>query len=76
MKSDVIHVLHTLMYQPRGNMSLRELRRYHRTDDVKNEPRVVLIHCVQNSFVQVNGRRVQLTDFGLDYYLENVESIS
>ncbi len=75
MKTDTVVLLHELMYRPRGNIALKEIRR-HAFPYFNNEARVVLIHCAQNSFIEVSDRSIQLTDCGLDYYLKNVNSLT
>jgi hypothetical protein len=75
IKSDVIYLLHELMYQPKGNMKLSEIRKKHILW-LNWEPRILLMYCSQKSFINLDEESAQLTDLGLDYYLANIRKIS
>lgn len=75
IESDVIQLLHELMYQPRGNMKLSEIRRKH-VHRLSQEPRIVLMYCSQKAFISLDKESAQLTDIGLDYYLANLKNTS
>lgn len=75
MKSDVILLLHELMYKPKGNMRFSEIRRA-QSYKFSIETRVLLMYCVQRSFVNLDNDYIQLTDAGLDYYLANKRQLS
>lgn len=68
--SDAIYLLHELMYQPSGNMRLTEMRKIH-SSWLNSEPRIVLMHCMQNAFVSLEHEHIQLTELGLSHYLAN-----
>lgn len=74
IQSDAIYLLHELMYQPKGNMKLTEIRRKH-THCLSCEPRIVLLYCSQQSFISLDEENAQLTDHGLNYYLENMSEV-
>jgi hypothetical protein len=75
MKSDVILLLHELMYKPKGNMRFSEIRRA-QSYKFSIEIRVLLMYCAQRSFVNLDNDYIQLTDAGLDYYLANKRQLS
>lgn len=75
IKSDAIYLLHELMYQPKGNMKLSEIRRKH-IHWLNCEPRIVLMYCSQQSFISLDKESAQLTNHGLDYYLANVSKVA
>lgn len=75
MKSDVILLLHELMYKPKGNMKFSEIRRA-QSYKFTIETRVLLLYCVERAFVNFEHDCIQLTDAGLDYYLANVRLLS
>ena len=75
MKSDVILLLHELMYKPKGTMRFSEIRRA-QSYKFSIETRVLLMYCVQRSFVNLDNDYIQLTDAGLDYYLANKRQLS
>ena len=75
MKSDVILLLHELMYKPKGNMRFSEIRRA-QSYKFSIETRVLLMYCAQRSFVNLDNDYIQLTDAGLDYYLANKRQLS
>lgn len=75
MKSDVILLLHELMYKPKGNMRCSEIRRA-QSYKFSIETRVLLMYCAQRSFVNLDNDYIQLTDAGLDYYLANKRQLS
>lgn len=52
-------------------MPLGQLRRCRNSVD----PRVLLTFCIKSSYVQIDGHKVQLTDHGLDYYLQALKTL-
>lgn len=75
MKSDIICLLHELMYQPQGNMRLNDVRKA-QSLKLKVDARIVLMYCSQHSFVSIEQESIQLTDVGLNYYLANIKYLS
>lgn len=75
IKSEVIDLLHDLMYQPQGNINLCKLKQKH-SHRLVHDLRYVLAYCTQKSFIILDNESAQLTDVGLDYYLKNMKEFS
>ncbi len=73
LNSDVLSVLHELMHAPGGSLKYSRLQhkvQSHLTNDIKR----LALHCFQHSYIDYDGYSIQLTDAGLQYYLNQKKS--
>ena len=70
---DTYMLLRHLMYLPKGYMKLRNIKA-ERYVAFQNDPRIILNHCHQNAYIELDEESIQLTECGLTYYLESNNS--
>lgn len=68
LEIDTLILLRDLTYLLKGRMKIKMIKSS-RYVTFNNDPRVILGHCHQESYVKLNEDNIQLTDFGLEYYL-------
>ena len=66
---DAFAVLHLLMYLPGGSIKLDELRKSF-ASELSNDIKKIAMYCHQRAYIDFNGELIQLTDTGLQFYLE------
>ncbi|RQW62788.1 hypothetical protein EES38_13785 [Vibrio viridaestus] len=75
IRSDVIYLLYKLVHQPQGDIELSEMMKK-QVSWLTSDPRIVLMYCAQRAFISMVHNSIQLTDLGLNYYLDNVKYLS
>ena len=66
---DALTLLRYLMYLPGGNVKIKNIKSS-RHMDFYNDPRIILSYCYQKSYIELYDSYIQLTEYGLSYYLK------
>ncbi|KGY13991.1 hypothetical protein NM22_00560 [Vibrio tubiashii] len=66
---DTLKLLAELMSSPRGCLEYHKLKR-HLESYIKRDMRRLCLHCILCNYIEVDDGMLQLTDFGMDYYIE------
>ncbi|WP_117234821.1 hypothetical protein [Vibrio maerlii] len=65
---EALSVLHEVMHSPAGSINFSKLQKKLSTG-INNDVKKLTLYCFQQSYVEYDGVSIQMTDAGVDHYL-------